>query len=217
MIPLQVTARLAGPLCLPYAPIALDALLGAAVCLRDGIVPAATAAELVPLALPLAREPGGRFSLASCAVGEVERRALQHTHRRFPVEQAQLLGRGMGTIKITAGAAKSYRIPREVAWLVGDRLDWWAVGEPAKVRALLALVGYLGKKRSVGLGRVAAWMVEPCASWVAGFPVLRDGRPLRPLPADYPGVEADWPRTLGVLDLPYWLVERSVPCAMPVW
>lgn len=217
MTPLHVAARLAGPLCMPQTPMALDALLGAAICQRDGVVPAATVDELVPLSIPLAREPGGRFYLASFALGEVEQATLEHTHRRFPIEQAQLMGRQMGTLTITAGPAKSYRIPREVVHLVEDRLDWYAIGALDEVRAVLDWIGYLGKKRSVGLGRVARWTVEPCASWGAGFPVVREGRPLRTLPVDWPGVEPDWPRTLGVIDLPYWLVERSEPCVMAAW
>jgi CRISPR type IV-associated protein Csf3 len=216
MTPLRVTAELASGLAMSV-PLALDALLGAAMCQRDGIPPAATAEDLVPLAVPLEREPGERFYLASCALGAVERVELQHTHRRFPVEQAQLMGRQMGTLKITAGPAKSYRIPREVAHVVGDRLDWYAVGDVDAVRELLGWVTHLGRKRSVGLGRVRAWTVAPCDSWGEGFPVVRDGVPLRPLPADYPGVRGDWPRQMGVVDMPYWLMERSEPCVQPKW
>lgn len=217
MTPLHVAATLAGPIGLPYQPIALDALLGAALCLRGGIDPAATAGECAILPIPLAVEPRGRYYLASAAVGRVEQRGLGHTHRRFPVEQAQLMGRDIGNLKITAGPAKSYRIPREESHLVGDRLEWWAVGEIEAVRDLLAWVSHLGRKRSVGLGRVASWTVERCEPWGDGFPVVRDGAPLRTLPADDDRVEATWPRQLGVLAPPYWLTERNDPCVVPEW
>lgn len=217
MTPLHTTATLVGPIGLPYQPIALDALLGAALCLREGIDPAATAAECAILPIPLAVELEGRYYLASAAVGTVERRALGHTHQRFPVDQAQMFGREMGTIKITAGATKSYRIPREESYLVDDRLEWWAVGDLEVVRDLLGWVTHLGRKRSVGLGRVAHWTVEPCEPWGDGFPTVRDGVPLRTLPADHPMVDADWPRQLGVLAPPYWLAQWSEPCVQPAW
>lgn len=217
MIPLHITATLAGPIGLPYQPIALDALLGYALTQRDGIDPAATAAECAILPIPLAVSPCGRYYLASAAVGAVEERGLGHTHRRFPVEQAQLFGRRLGNLKITAGPAKSYRIPREESHLIGDRLEWWAVGDLDAVRELLGWVTHLGKRRAVGLGRVASWRVVPCAPWGKGFPVSRDGVPLRTLPANHPGIPESWPRTLGVLAPPYWLVEWSEPCVMPEW
>lgn len=216
-MPLHITATLAGPIGLPYQPIALDGLLGAALCLRDGIDPAATAAECAILPIPLAVEMNGRYYLASAAVGIVERRGLGYTHRRFPIEQAQLRGHGIRSLSITAGPAKSYRIPREESHVIDDRLEWWAVGDDDAVRELLGWITHLGRKRAVGLGRVQRWTVEPCEPWGDGFPTVRDGVPLRTLPADHPLVDTDWPREWGVLAPPYWLAERGEPCVRPTW
>lgn len=82
-----------------------------------------------------------------------------------------------------------------------------------RVRELLALVTHLGKRRAVGLGRVERWEVLPCEPW-EGFPVLRDGRPLRPLPTDWPGL-VEYDLGLRTLSYPYWDSSRRVECAVP--
>jgi hypothetical protein len=209
--PLHVRADIAGPIRLP-AP-ALDALLGSVVVIRDGIAPAAHEGELVSLSIPIAREPGGRFYLASFAQCQVERRELRYTQKRFPIEEAQMLGRDLGVLRINAGPAKAHRIPYETALLVGDVIDWWCIGDAEEIRRLLAHVPHIGKRRGVGLGRVVCWSVEPCEPW-DGFPVVRDGRPLRTLPADWPGLVEPM---LGyaTLDMPYWVMTRESICAVP--
>src|SRR6185503_291310 len=90
-------------------------------------------------------------------------------------------------VQLTAGATKSYRIPVEVGYLKGARAEWYCVGDADPIRSLLCHVTHLGKKRSVGKGEIAAWIVEECDAW-KGFPIVRDGKPLRPLPLDWPGV-----------------------------
>jgi CRISPR type IV-associated protein Csf3 len=215
MEPLSITATLAGPVCIPDHAIALDALLGAAVCVRDQIPPATTAADCVPLAIPIERSPCGRFYLASVGSFEAEQYELRYVTKRAPIEQYQALGDDrIKTVRITAGANKSYRIPRECVHLVDDQITWWCRGDGPDIRALLEIVHHLGKKRSVGLGRVVRWQVYPCEAW-PGFPVLRDGCPLRTLPADYPGVSEAAERSYAVLSPPYWDRTRSELCAVP--
>lgn len=212
MIPLRVTATLAGQVQL-RDPIALDGLLAWAVCLRDAIPPAVTPAEFVPVEVPLAREPGGRFHLASLAEYAVETYAKRYLHRRFPFAEAMGMAPSITRLRLTAGPAKSYRIPTETAHLCDDALTWWCVGDADEIRALLALVGYVGKKRSVGLGKVARWDVVECETW-PGFPVLRDGKPLRPLPEDWPGLAVPG-SAYRRLTYPYWLRGDEVFCAVP--
>jgi len=210
---LHVRADIQGPIRLP-AP-ALDALLGAVVVLRDGVSPAAHEAEVVPLSIPIAREPGGRFYLASFGQCLPESRELRYQHKRFPVEEAQMFGRDIKRVQINAGPAKSCRIPYDTALLAGDRVDWWCIGDAEEMSALLSHVSHLGKRRGVGLGQVRRWHVEPCDPWGVGFPVVRDGTALRTLPADWPDLRDDAPRGYGVIDMPYWMQSRSIICALP--
>ena len=213
--PLKVTAKLRGAVSMPNDPIALDALLGAAVCQRDDIAPALTAAACVPLKLPVQRSPCGRFNLASVAHYEVESHENHWINRRFPIDVAQAVGEPeLRRVRIGAGPSKSYRLPLDTTHLRNDLVTWWCMGEPIEIADLLSLISYLGKKRSVGIGHVAQWNVERVEPW-PGFPVLRDGVPLRSLPADYPGVLPDAEQAYKTIEPPYWDRTREVLCVVP--
>lgn len=214
MTNLVVTAQLAGQLAMPDGPIALDGILAAAVAVRDGLPPVVTPVSILPIEIPVEREPGGRFHLASFAAFEWEAFERRHIHRRFPVAEAQAIaGPKLRRINISTGPAKSYRIPLEVGHLVDDNLTWWCRGDAVAIRDLLALISHLGKRRAVGLGRVRSWDVRACRPW-PGFPVVRDGLPLRTLPPDWPGLDRP---TLAyrTMTYPYWLRADEELCAVP--
>jgi hypothetical protein len=59
---------------------------------------------------------------------------------------------------------------------------------------------------------VAEWSVDACEPWGDGFPVVRDGRALRTLPADWPGL-VDPVLRYRVLSPPYWEHTREEVCA----
>ena len=118
-------------------------------------------------------------------------------------------------INIAAGAQKSYRLPLETQHLKDDALRWWCIGDRDEISELLSLVGYLGKRRGVGLGAVLSWSVEPCTPWGDGFPVVRDGWPLRPLPHDWPGISSRAPRAYRTMTFPYYQHTREELCAVP--
>ena len=212
--PLMVTAQLAGGISLPGGPLALDALLAAAVAVREQLPPAMNAGELSPIEIPIQREPAGRFHLASFSAGSADQYEVRYTHRRFPVGEAQgLMDRKVRRVQINAGPAKSYRIPMEVQHIAGDELRWWCLGDPAPIEDLLGLVHHLGKRRGVGLGRVLAWTVEPCEPWADGFPIVLDGQPLRTLPVDWPGL-VEPATAYRTLTYPYWLQQTEQLCAV---
>jgi len=217
MTPLRVQAILDGPVYVPGQPPALDALLAAAVAMRDGLPPPSVGG-VTPIEVPIQRSPCGRFHLATVAHYRVEARELRHTNRRFPIAEAQALGnRKLRRISLSGGPTRSYRIPYDVKYLSGDTMTWWCIGNGEEVSKLLEYIQYIGKKRSVGCGRVRAWSVHPCEPWGPGFPVVRDGRPLRPLPLDWPGLDADAERAMAVLTYPYWERHREEMLAVPDW
>lgn len=214
MTPLVVRAHLRGAVCMPHGGVALDGLIAWAVATRDNLPPPANASECVAIDVPLAREPGGRFHLCSVAAYDVELRENRWLNRRFPLPEAQEMGsRKFRRINISAGAQKTYRLPLETFHVRDDVLTWWAIGDGPAVAELLGLVSYVGKKRSTGLGSVARWDVDPCEPW-PGFPVVRDGKPMRHLPPDWPGL-VDPPHAMRTLTYPYWDYVREELCAVP--
>ena len=220
MTPLCVTATLAGPVALPHGPIAFEALVGAAIVVRDGMVPATMASEIVPLPIPIARHEGGVY-LSSVGVYAVEARENRFINRRFPVPEAQAFGDAkLKRIDIAAGAQKSYRLPLETMHLVDDRMTWWCIGDCDEIAGLLTgCIGYLGKRRGVGVGKVARWSVETCEPWSGGiFPIVSsDGQPMRSLPMPWPDLADDVEQAYRTTEPPYWDRSREVLCAVPRW
>lgn len=210
--PLRVTAELDTAVACDRA-IHLDALLAAAVALRDGMAPAAHAGEMVDIEIPVERSACGRYHLASVGLSETETHELKYINRRFPIAEAQWLGdKKLRRIDLSAGPQKHFRIPLETRHPREGRVLFYAVGDGAAIERLMALITHLGRRRAVGLGRVRMWYVELCAPW-EGFPVLSaEGRALRNLPLDTPGlrkVECGFER----LSYPYWLASGRMELA----
>lgn len=218
---LRIECHLDGEVHLPDHWIALDALVAYAVVIREGLPPLDCQPDRrpVPIEIPIEREPGGRFHLATLGVYTEELHRLTYQHRRFPLDQAQTLGlRTIRRVQIDAGPSKSYRIPRPVTHVAGDVIRFWCVGDADRLRVLLELIMHLGRKRAAGMGRIRAWTVEPCEPWGPGFPVVgSDGKPLRQLPLDWPGL-VEPQEAIRRITYPYystWVEEELL--AVPEW
>lgn len=216
MTPLHVVAHLQGQIAAQSTGIMLDALLQHAEATRRGLSPLD---RLVrgpsDLPIPLARSECGRVNLCSAGLTNHEEHELRWKNRRAPIAEMQMLaGPKLKRINITGGANRSYRIPLDTTHVEGDAIGWFATGAVGAVRELLGWVGYLGHRRAVGLGRVVRWDVIECEPW-DGFPVLRDGLPLRPLPVDWPGLRDDAERALRCLRPPYWRRADEELTAVP--
>lgn len=211
MTPLVVKARLLEGFVSRH-PIHLDALLTAAYAMREGLlVPPITAEQAKPLPIPVQRSACGRFWLAS--IGEYAELAseLRYKNRRAPfVEFARLGEQKIRRVAVNFGPNKSYRVPYEFTIPAGGTIVWHCIGEREPLLDLLRCCHYLGKFRGSGKGRVAQWTVEPCESWGDGFPVMRDGTPLRNIPVQEGAVGA-----LLRCEPPYWLNDGRVPCLSP--
>lgn len=215
MIPLEVTAHLRGAICLSNGPISFDGLLASLVAVRDGLPPAFGAADVLPIEIPVQREPAGQFHLASVSRCEPEAYELRHVNRRFPIAEAMMLGsEKIRRIDLSAKATKSWRFPIATFHAVDDRVTWWCIGDRERIVELLKLCQYIGMKRAVGLGAVDRWTVEPVEPW-PGFPVLRDGLPLRSLPIDWPGLSEDAERGMACRTYPYWRRAHEELSAVP--
>ena len=213
-LPLRIVSHLDGPIALTDGTLRIDALVMWAKAQLLGLPPPGFA-PLQDVEIPIAKSECGRVYLCSFACPRFDQHEGRFVNRRFPVPEAQAMGEcGFNRIRINAGAQKSYRIPNVVSWPERDELEWFCLGEPEELRSLLAIVTHLGRRRAVGRGKVHEWIVEPCASWGDGFPVVMSGQPLRSLPLDWPGL--DHPDVgNAVLCPPYWQQWRESPCALP--
>ncbi len=203
MVPLAVTAEMAGPVEWRY-PVMLDGLLASVVAKQQRLVPPRSVSEIVRIDLPIEIEPDGRFHLASEAHCSPELLArTEYIHKRPPVAELATLT-NQKTVNIKAGIDKAWRVPRPGE--LYRTLTWWCVGKPVPIRDLLRHVTAIGGRRRHGVGRVSEWTVTDCEAW-DGFPCVRDGVPLRPLPPDWPGVDPSSRKALRCLSYPYWLRE----------
>jgi len=215
MRPLKVTATLNSPLA-GEAPM-LDALLERVMAIHMPSILASSggwkhaSGRPSSIPIPIARTRLGDYPhLIPMSSAPICSRPLAETHehyaRAFPVELAELLEPGQ-RIQINTGSGehRSYRLPLRVAWV--DRIVWFAVGVPKEVRRLLRRVWAVGKKPSIGYGRVSQWMVEPIDEDYAWFapspagPVLMRTLPAGDwLPPDLVGYRP-W---FGTPVAPYW-------------
>ncbi|MFD7161738.1 hypothetical protein ACFV9C_44635 [Kribbella sp. NPDC059898] len=119
------------------------------------------------LALPLARCAGAGGDswhwAATCAfpegAAEVE---VHHWTSRFDHRAAELAVDALPTIiSDRQGRYQARRMP--LITTPARSLVWWAVGDLAQIRDLLAPIVAIGKKRSHGEGHVQRWEVQPVA------------------------------------------------------
>lgn len=209
--PLHVVAHLDGAIV--SAPM-LDALLAYQVAQRAGLPMYARPEEMGAVEIPLQRSPCGRFHLASAPQFAVLASEARHKSRRPIIAEAQMLAApSVKRVDIQTGPSKGFRIPHSTHLLVGDAVHWWCLGDRDRVTDLLAGALHLGQRRGVGHGWVRRWDVQPCEPW-PGFPVVRDGKPLRALPREWPGVTSG---SLGLqcLTYPFWARERREVCLVP--
>lgn len=218
MTPLRITATIDGQIMDPK--VHLDGLLAAVYAERLGMPPIHASGTELERRLAKLREAvstllqwEGRYFLCSDPEFEIEEWDRRHITRRFPTDRAATQGSSkVRRVELSTGLSKNYRIPTRACFLRDDRIVWHAIGEKDSVQDALNDVLYLGKKRSLGLGKVKTWEVVPADSW-AGFPVLRDGTPLRALPVDCRGLKTHR-IAMESLTFPYWDHTRKVPCAV---
>lgn len=224
-VPLLVTAHLVTPLA-GDAP-RLDGVLECAMSLfhpkavpghkitRDGPAP-----PMGAIPISVARERLGDWIVARCSdpiLPACELETVEHVAKKIAVENADLLRADRRLVVSTTNSwTKSYRLPLRIRPV--DRVCWFAVGERKGVLRILRLVHAIGKKPSIGYGRVAKWTAERIdadLSWFAPShegPVLMATLPVGGwLPEGLVGARRDY-RTACP---PYWHPERYAEVVVP--
>lgn len=211
---LRVTAQVRGQIHLPHKRMALDSLLARQVALIQHVPPASCAADCVDITIPIERDPETGIHMCSFSIGEMSDYQTRYCNRRPPIEKYCELGTGTGVVNLSLGVEKQYRIPYSAGHLTTGMIEWLCVGYAAPIRFLLSTAHHIGKRTKISLGRVDRWQVDQVDSW-DGFPVMREGMPLRPLPLDYPGLSDLARQGFSTLTYPYWDQTKQEYCAVP--
>lgn len=170
--------------------------------------------------IPIQRQRLGGWGVARCSSPIFVARSDRHEHygKKLVVEHAGLLAAGeRKTVNTTGDWTKSYRLPLRVRDV--PRVVWFAQGDRREMLKLLRRkVLAVGKKTSVGYGRVGEWVVDRIdfdAVWWAGSP----GGPvlMRPLPAGpwLPKGLAGYRTDYGACCPPYWHQDRHTEIVVP--
>jgi len=131
----------------------------------------------------------------------------EYWHKRYPTHRAEF-GDRLNAVT-TAGRWKEYRVPVNAQSV--DRLVAHAVGNAPEVEKLLSVVTHIGKKGSMGYGRVARWIVAPATHTITDVLALKavpvayfDGQQ----PSDRVALNRAWTP-------PYWYAPWWSDCVVP--
>lgn len=216
--PYVVTAHLATPLA--NDPPQLDGLLVYAQSRNHDCDRSRPAPPQEKGRIPLAREWIGEWLIyhASSPIVGYANESTDYYHRQFPVNKSDLLRPDRQLVIATGNSwTKSYRLPLRARSV--DRVRWFVLGVGSPLRRVLKTIRAIGKKTSIGYGRVREWTVEPVDHDYSWFVPLSGGQRvlMRPLPLslmaeDVIGARRDF----GACVPPYWHPERYgdivVPC-----
>lgn len=214
MVPLKVTAIMSMPVTFTFGSVALDALLASQVARRDGLPEWRRGHPTDEIPVPPLKYADAGYYLASWAIpGPLVWSWTTHLHKPPPVDwYLRLCTDKVRRVDTGSGEDKAWRVPRHRQFF--REIVWCCIGDEKQVRELLLGVTRIGSYRRDGIGKVRRWEVEQCETW-DGFPVLRDGIPLRSLPPDYPGLDIDHRTGYAALRFPYWEPSHQELCALP--
>lgn len=209
--PIIITAQLVTPILhAERERTHLDGILSAAALTDHPQASNYDHAAVIPLPLDLIWVSPQGLPLWACTplmpVGE-GLATREYWHKRYPSHRADF-GDKLNAVT-SAGRWKEYRVPVHAQQI--DRLHALAIGNAEAVEALLAVVTHIGKKGSMGYGRVARWSITP------GAHNLDDVLALRPVPVCYYKDR----QPVGALALnrgwtaPYWYSPWWADCRVP--
>jgi len=184
--PICITAWLrCGVISDPYLP--LDGILLYEACRRqfngqpEASIPgqgslAALSREMMAPTLPLLMVYDGDYRYYACSFAEWGRPFAEGrdywNKREDSGKHTDLLDVAVSRIETSKGRYKAYHMP--VFYRVAPWVRWWAVGDAAAIKDLLATIAAIGKKRVYGWGRVLRWEVQEMSEdksvIVAGVP-----------------------------------------------
>lgn len=114
------------------------------------------------------------------------------------------------------GEYKSYHLPLRVRLV--DRVVWFAEGDPRRIKQRCRAVPAIGKKVSIGYGRVAEWQVERIEEPLSWYAQTESGTVLMrvlPLCDQLPAELIGYREWYGGCCPPYWQADLYRKCVQP--
>lgn len=218
---LKITAHLATPIAgdVPF----LDAIIEWEMAQREGKAYKIQRHQPAPpygeIHIPMLRRRIGGVLVPCCSapICSPEIETVEHFAKRLGVEHSGLVAADKRRIVATGNNVyKSYRLPLHLR--VVDRVVWFAIAHRRHILKLCKSVHSLGKKRSLGYGRVEKWEAESVDEDWSWFAPSDRGRVLmRPLPlCDETRGMIGSREDFGAVQPPMWhpdrYMERVVSC-----
>jgi len=221
--PLRIRAWLAAPVAWDlYDPLMIEGALQYVVIVREtGRVPDDVFAGCpisapiedtdVPIPIADGEVPGCPFPIAFASAGWPSVDAAASVRWRRRRVRADKLGATV--INPSVGETKASNLPAPV--VVAHWVDWWVIGDRARLEDLLREVQTIGGKRSGGLGHVHGWEVAPGEPWHWFGP---GWRLMRPLPAHFELAQRTTRHDVreATVRAPYWHPRTRMLCRVPV-
>ena len=169
---------------------------------------------IIPFAISRRDLAGWRVPCCSSPIlGRVIAERVEHFTKRFATEAAALLHPSQrGIVATTNGDLKSYRLPLRVRTV--DALHWICLANYRELRKQCRAITSLGRKRSIGYGRVRDWTFAAYDAdhwWYADKVLMRPLPVGRHLPIGLTGAKQDY----GACVPPYWHPERYTEIVTP--
>jgi hypothetical protein len=220
--PLQITAFLANGIAVydDWSPAIEGLLIHQLLYNLDMASPNPTpdqvekAQSVIDKYLPLGRHPELDLWQCSAPVYQYQCEETTKYRKRWEPNGQVNWGKRKAKYSTSEGPEKSYDLPLFLR--LTTRIDWFVMGMPVEINALLNPIAGIGKKRGHGYGQVHQWKVtEIDEDWS----LFRDGQLMKPIPVEtFKSLGLPMPHNDIIqwgYKPPSWLPDNRALCLMP--
>lgn len=210
MKPMRVTAIMGEPVCYYGDGLHLDSMLAYAMFRESGLEP--DSLEPVDFELPLKKWKFRNFWgwHSSREIADWRKDGKLEIRKKVEIQKMQEWSSDK-SVNVGSGPMKAYNL--ELPTRQAFTIHWYCVGDENEVERLLNThVQHIGKKRSVGMGKVMQWVVDESEK---DFSIEKSRQLMRAMPVGFP-LGCDWSgtRIVGIRP-PYWHPKRKTLCTIP--
>lgn len=226
MNPLKVTAYLSSPIAVydDWSP-SLEAVVMYAILLKAGLADTNPAAEDVKKKSKFIRDnmpikENGELGYYFCSApiyNYLSEDTSSYRKRWEPNNKYINWGKRKASFSGSEGSEKNYDLPLYLR--TTPQIEWYCLGDKAKLEKIFPDISTLGKKRSQGYGQVYKWEAEEISE---NWSLIKDNKLMKPLPAfvvEKLDIVIDASNFMDIMKWgwrpPAWLKENQDLCYMP--